>query len=78
VTLVWALLAAIIALDPRITEKVAQMRAVLSLLREAAPPSGIAGQAHQDVPAEQAQRARHGAVPRSRGSYAHKPDRRHS
>ena len=41
-TLVWALLASIIALDPGIADKLAQMRAIMSLWREAsASPSAI-------------------------------------
>lgn len=39
-TLVWALLAAIIALDPEISDKVAKMREVLGLLRDSAASKG--------------------------------------
>lgn len=42
VTVVWALLGCIVALDPRLTARITQMRAVLSLLRDSTPPAGPA------------------------------------
>jgi tetratricopeptide (TPR) repeat protein len=53
-TIVWALLAAIVALDPGIADKVSSMRAVLSLWREVGGSQGGEGQASQHSPAEQA------------------------
>ncbi len=43
-SLVWALLAAIVALDPALSDRIAKMRAMLSLLRDAGPPSDTASQ----------------------------------
>ena len=68
-TLVWALLAAIIVLDPKIAEKVSQMRAVLSLLREAAPPRGVPGQADSYGPAEEAPRTQLSPGARTQNTY---------
>jgi hypothetical protein len=42
---VWALLYAIVTLDPAISDQVAKMRDVLNLLRSTAPPKGASGQA---------------------------------
>lgn len=44
-TVVWALLAALVVLDPAISDRVAKMRDVLGLLRDATPPKGASGQA---------------------------------
>ena len=40
-SLVWALLAAVVALDPALSDRIAKMRAMLSLLRDAMPPGGV-------------------------------------
>jgi tetratricopeptide (TPR) repeat protein len=53
-TLVWALLAAIVALDPGITAKVSQMREILRLWREAGPSQGITKEEPQNVQVGQA------------------------
>jgi hypothetical protein len=53
-TLVWALLASIIALDPGIAGKVSQMREILRLWREAGSSPDATGQDSQNVAVEQA------------------------
>lgn len=53
-TLVWALLASIVALDPGIAKKVSQMREILGLWREAGSFREVTGQDSQNVPTEQA------------------------
>jgi hypothetical protein len=45
VTVVWALLAGVIALDPALGDRIAKMRDLLSLLRDATPPTTDASQA---------------------------------
>jgi hypothetical protein len=76
-TLVWALLASIIALDPGISDKVSQMRAVLSLWRDAGSSQSSTGQVSLSSPAEPAPPAtRPGPTFRSHPPYHRKADRR--
>jgi hypothetical protein len=55
-SIVWALLASIVALDPNIADSVAKMDAVLNLLRHAAAPQGGSGRADFFSSPEQEQR----------------------
>lgn len=54
-TIVWALLGAVIALDPAWTERITKMRQGLDLLRTATPPKGFDGSPALDRPADAAQ-----------------------
>jgi hypothetical protein len=53
-TLVWALLAAIVALDPGISTKLSQMREILRLWQDAGPSQGAANDEPQNMPDGQA------------------------
>ena len=72
-TLVWALALTIISLDPRIAEKVSQMREILRFWREAGSAREADGQDSQSIAGEQVASARR-PVPltRSPGTYGHK------
>jgi tetratricopeptide (TPR) repeat protein len=75
VTLVWALLGCIVALDPKLIERITQMRAVLSLFRDATPP---AGQPEAIDPASAVGRpasSRHGQAIRTPATYQRKSRR---
>jgi len=55
-SLVWALLAAVVALDPALSDRIAKMRAMLSLLRDAGLPSDTASQPGSHASADGAER----------------------
>jgi thioredoxin-like negative regulator of GroEL len=75
-TLVWALLAAIVALDPGITAKVSQMREILTLWRETGPSQGAASEEPQNMPDGQAaSRSRPRQASRPLGAQPRKPQR---
>jgi hypothetical protein len=75
-TVVWALLASIIALDPGISEKVSQMRAILSIWREAGLSSADTGQPSPSTPAAQAAPISHTAsIQRARATHARRGGR---
>ena len=55
-SLVWALLAAVVALDPALSDRIAKMRAMLSLLRDAMPPGGVGSQPGNQNSTDRAER----------------------
>jgi tetratricopeptide (TPR) repeat protein len=68
-TLVWALLACIVVLDPKIADSVSKMSTVLNLLRQTTPSQGDTGQADYYGPPEQMQqRIQPGSSARAQGA----------